>query len=33
MTEQQTTGRRLPEWALMYVIHDAFRRGYDHHAG
>src|SRR5215472_18521894 len=26
MTEQQTTGRRLPEWALMYVIHDAFRR-------
>src|SRR5215472_2601320 len=26
MTEQQTTGWRLPEWALMYVIHDAFRR-------
>jgi len=26
MTEQQTTGQRLPEWALMYVIHDAFRR-------
>jgi hypothetical protein len=26
MTDQQTTGRRLPEWALMYVIHDAFRR-------
>jgi hypothetical protein len=26
MTGQQTTGRRLPEWAVMYVIHDAFRR-------
>ena len=26
MTEKQTTGRRLPEWAVMYVIHDAFRR-------
>ena len=29
MTEQQATGGRLPEWALMYALHDAFRRDLD----
>ena len=28
MTEQQTASR-LPEWALMYALHDAFRRDLD----
>jgi hypothetical protein len=28
MSEQDTAGR-LPEWALMYVLHDAFRRDLD----
>src|SRR6516225_4581656 len=29
MTELQATGARLPEWALMYALHDAFRRDLD----
>jgi iron-sulfur cluster repair protein YtfE (RIC family) len=26
MTEQQSAGSRLPEWTIMYALHDAFRR-------
>lgn len=29
MTEQQTASGRLPEWAIMYALHDAFRRDLD----
>jgi len=29
MTEQQATGCRLKEWALMYALHDAFLRDLD----
>jgi hypothetical protein len=30
MTErQQSVGRRLPEWMIMYALHDAFRRDLD----
>ncbi|HEX6451300.1 MAG TPA: hemerythrin domain-containing protein [Trebonia sp.] len=29
MTEQQATRSRLPEWTLMYALHDAFRRDLD----
>jgi hypothetical protein len=29
MIEQQAIGARLPEWALMYALHDAFRRDLD----
>jgi hypothetical protein len=26
MNQQQSAGSRLPEWMIMYVLHDAFRR-------
>src|ERR1700751_2255070 len=29
MTEQQSAGHRLPEWTIMYALHDAFRRDLD----
>jgi Hemerythrin HHE cation binding domain len=29
MTEQQSAGSRLPEWTIMYALHDAFRRDLD----